>query len=634
MKMKLETTSFNKSLQNYDEKSLRIILVDSSTSIDRLKQIVNKSSSTKVIAFDYESRKKLLDNNIEHITCDEFLNENDLSQIQNEVYNLSKWFDQPEIKDCITYENINIGRLFHEQFVEFLVKFLKKYREIYNIYTKYSSSFFLASGISYEIIHSFTDLVEKVQGNKQETTFLFDRVRVDFKIKNHYFMIFISRNFYLKLKKLSEILINLFFGPKKRVRRKTTLLVEIHTSRYKELLLKAKDVPLNLFFYGRRRPAIWNFDTYRIFKKSNSRIITSYALIDKKFKEVVEKEVIELTDKIKKLWKNDEFFCKFFSKRGISSWQIIKPTLMQLIENRVNEVIHEIELVKNLFRKYNFNSIVVFHEVGLTEQIVVGHAKKLGIPVILLQQGLYYDTADAKLTNQTMTVYPRNADKFVVWGDITKQDAIKNANLSKSKIEVVGAPRYDDMSFEEDLSNDDYVLLAAQGPAYNYVQGHQIKNFENYEKTISKICKIVLDQNKKLVVKLHPSPREFDVTELVKKINPKIEVVTTGDIIPLIKSCSVMISMGLSTSIIEAQILHKPVIAIPVVDYNLGIPEIFKTNSCIVCYPENFESELKQLLVNDEFKQKIIQRGKDFIKKYISNHGTASVKFLEFLQTF
>ena len=343
------------------------------------------------------------------------------------------------------------------------------------------------------------------------------------------------------------------------------------------------------------------------------------------------KENDKLTDKIKKLWSNHEFLYRFFSIEGFSSWEIIEPDLKQLIEKRIKEIVYEIELTKNMFKKYNFNSIVVFHEAGMTEQIIISKAKKLKIPIILLQQGLYSDTSEAKLANQSMTVYPRNADKFAVWGEITKQDVMKNANLSESQIEITGSPRYDDISFGKKSSND-YVLLAAQGPSYPYVQGHQIKNFENYEKIILKICKIVLENNKKLVIKLHPSLWEFDITESVKKIDSKIQVVTTGDIIPLISSCSVMISVSVSTSILEAQLLHKPVISIPIVDYKLGIPKIFKDDSCIVCNSENFEDELKNILNSDKIKQEVIEKGNNFVKKYFSNIDKASEKFIELLK--
>ena len=149
MKMKLKSENLKKSLENHDLKELKIILVDNSISIEKLNQIQNIKSYL-IIVFDYESKKKLDENNIEHITSDEFLNKNDLNQIQNEIYNLSKWFEQPEIRNHIIFEDVNVGRLFHEQFSEFLVKFLKKYREIYNIHTMYQNSFYLASEKTYE----------------------------------------------------------------------------------------------------------------------------------------------------------------------------------------------------------------------------------------------------------------------------------------------------------------------------------------------------------------------------------------------------------------------------------------------------------------------------------------------------
>lgn len=630
--MNSEITNNEELLETKDNNS-KVIFADSATSFNRLKETIEKFPDAKVIVFDIKLRKKLLKNNISHMISDDFLSENDLKLIQNEAYSLSKWFEQPEICSELTYKHVNVGRLFHEQFAEFLVKSLKKYRVIYNFYKKYPDSVFFASGILFDIINSLSNSNKKIEEEIQETNFVFDKVRVDFKIGNRYFMILISRNLYLKLKKLSEIFINLVFGPKKKINEKSSLLVEIHTDRYKELLLKSKSKSLDLFFYGRRRPAVWDFGTYKIFKKSNCKIISPIVLKDKKFEFNRDVKINELENKIKKVWENDEFFFRFFSKEGISSWNIIKPTLMNLIDNRIVEVANEIELGEKLFKKFNFNSIVVFQEVGLTEQIVISQAKQFGIPVVLLQQGLYYDTEEAKTANEIMTVYPRNADKFAVWGEITKQDALKNSKLHEDQIEVVGAPRYDNDDLWDFPSKEEYVLLAAQGPAYNYVQGHQIKKFEDYENTISKICKIVLEHNKKIVVKLHPSPREFDITELIKKINSEIEVITTGDIIPLIKSCSVMISMGLSTSIIEAQILHKPVITIPVVDYKMGIPEIFKSGSCMVCSSNNFEEELKKILANDIVKQEAIEKGNEFVKKYLINPKKASEKFLELLKT-
>ena len=85
--MKTEIISKDESFQTSN--NLTIILVDSDTSISGLKQIISNLLSVKIVAFDIKSKKILLENNIEHVTSDEFLNIDDLEIIQNEAYNLS-----------------------------------------------------------------------------------------------------------------------------------------------------------------------------------------------------------------------------------------------------------------------------------------------------------------------------------------------------------------------------------------------------------------------------------------------------------------------------------------------------------------------------------------------------------------
>ena len=84
MKMKLKSKNLKESLENQDFKELKIILVDNSTSIEELEQMENITSYL-IIVLDYESRKKLLENNIEHKISDEFLNKNDLTIVYDEI---------------------------------------------------------------------------------------------------------------------------------------------------------------------------------------------------------------------------------------------------------------------------------------------------------------------------------------------------------------------------------------------------------------------------------------------------------------------------------------------------------------------------------------------------------------------
>ena len=135
----------------------------------------------------------------------------------------------------------------------------------------------------------------------------------------------------------------------------------------------------------------------------------------------------------------------------------------------------------------------------------------------------------------------------------------------------------------------------------------------------------------KLIIKLHPGPSEENISRMVKKINPDFEVITSGDIFPLIKSCSVMITTRLSTAIVEAQIIEKPVIYVPIFDERYGTPEMFKSNSCVISSINSFESDLKKILNDTSFRQKIIGLANDFIQNYLTNQNKASKELLKFL---
>ena len=111
-----------------------ILFFDSSVDLDEIKPIIIKYSPL-IITFDYKSHNLLQQNNIDHKISDEYLQENDLADLQNQVYKLSTWYKSDAIINDVQYEGINIGRLFHEQIVDYLVKFLKKSQEIFQIYS-------------------------------------------------------------------------------------------------------------------------------------------------------------------------------------------------------------------------------------------------------------------------------------------------------------------------------------------------------------------------------------------------------------------------------------------------------------------------------------------------------------------
>ena len=103
-----------------------------------------------------------------------------------------------------------------------------------------------------------------------------------------------------------------------------------------------------------------------------------------------------------------------------------------------------------------------------------------------------------------------------------------------------------------------------------------------------------------------------------------------GDITPLIKSCEVLITTDISTTMLESQILGKPVISFRIKEH-LGIPEIIKSKSCLSVTKDDFEEIITQILTDKKFKLECIDRGFVFSKYYLSNIGTASKTLLDFL---
>jgi hypothetical protein len=606
-----------------------ILLVDSSLNISEIKKTYEKS--TLIISFDHESHKQLNKKQIPHICSDQFLSENDVDKIQKTAYRLVYWYNENKIQNFIKYETINIGKLFHEEIMDYLVKFVKSFFEINQIYKKYPNASFSTSFTLYEIMILFTSEIQKLPSITSQK-YANDKIRVNFKIGKKYFMFFISKSNYQKIKKLYEKIVHLIMGPKKTFNSnlKNILLVEFNTIRFKEFFLANKSDSVHLSFFGRRRPAFWNLHSYSIFKKSNSKIISSYAIDNKKLESSTKIGIIEMKNKLKSLWANKEFFDEFFIINDISIWDSIKSTFFELLENRIKITIYEIELCNLILEKYRFDNILILSEIGFTEQIILNLSKKYKIQTTLIQPGLYYDTKEANDMNISQGAYPIQSDKFIVWGNVAKNDSLSNAKISIDKIEVIGPPRYDKQKLSNNPIPKHYILLATSAPQPADIHGLLINNIENYENSIMQIAQIASKLKIPLVIKLHASPNEPDVDALISHIDHDITVVTSGDIFPLLQSCSVMIVLGLSTAIIEAQILRKPVISIPIIDYKWGNPEVFKSNSCVISDVNSLEDNLDKILNDKKFCNQLIYNADKFLESYIRNLGSGPEKIFSY----
>ena len=611
-----------------------ILLIDSDFDLSKIKTIKKDFHYNQIISFDYNSHKNLNLENIEHQISDDFITQEDTNKIQDHLYTFSKWYYEKSIRKFFMIDDLNIGQLLQEQFIDYMIKFLKKFFEFKKIYEKFPNTTFISSGIMYEISRIFSSNIEKVDSNKEVNyDFVHDKVRIDLNLGKNRINFSLSSSKYKKIKQLSEKFTQSLFEPKTTSNSSNVLLVELSTEIYQQLLEEAKNHNINLIQFGIRRPAIWNMNTFRVIKNSKCGIITPDSLIHSNLKIKIQEQKNLISKKILDLYKQDEILSKYFSYDGYSFWHTIKPIVQKLFEKRIEQIARDIQTIRMLFQRIKIDTIMISSEIGITEQIVINESKKHGIKLILLQHGIYYDTKEAVETNLSKGLYPIKSDKFLVWGKISENN-LKNIDIIEpTKLKIIGHPKYDSwksISMGKDSSS---VLLTLTGPEHMFIQGHQISNIIKFENHVEQICRTVIAMKKKLIIKIHPSFHVFDFNKMIKKISSDIEVISTGNIAELINSSDVVIATNHTTAILESYLLQKPVICLPIIDYNLGVPTLFDFNSETNISIKKFQTTFEKLISDKNFKNKIIHRQNEFVENYLINHGNSSKKLLEYIQT-
>ncbi len=611
-----------------------ILLIDSDFDLSKIKTIKKDFHCDKIISFDYDSHKNLHLENTKHEISDEFITQEETNEIQNHLYTFSKWYDEKSLQKFFMVEGLNIGQLLQEQFIDYMIKFLKKFFEFKKIYEKFPDALFVSSGILYEISTIFSSNIQQVGINKVDNyDFVHDKVRVDVNVGKNRINFSLSSSKYKKIKHFSEKFTQSLFEPKISSSSPNVLLVELSTEIYQKLLDESRNHDINLIQFGIRRPAIWNMETFKIIKNSKCGIVTPDSLIDSELKIKIQEQKNLITKQISDLYQQDEILSKYFSYEGYSFWLAIKPIIQKLFEKRIEQIARDIQTIKALFQKITIDTAIISSEIGITEQIVINESKKCGVKLALLQHGVYYDTKEAKEKNLSQGLYPIKSDKFLIWGRVSEND-LKNIDIIEpKKLKIIGHPKYDSWKSVSTDNDSGAVLLALTGPEHMVIQGHQISNIKKFENYLEEICKAVSAMKKKLIIKTHPSFHVFDFTDLIKKNSSDIEVISGGSIMELINSCDIIVATNHTTAILESYLLQRPVICLPIIDYNLGIPTLFDFNSDMNIPIEKFQVTLEKLMRDNNFKNQIIRKQNQFVENYLANHGSSSKKLIEYIKT-
>ena len=496
-----------------------ILLIDSDSNLSKIKTTKKDFHCNKIISFDYDSHKNLNLENIEHETSDEFIMQEETNEIQNHLYAFSKWYNEKSLQKFFMVEGLNIGQLLQEQFIDYMIKFLKKFFEFKKIYEKFPNALFVSSGILCEISTIFSSNIQQIDIDKADNyDFVHDKVRVDVNVGKNHINFSLSSSKYKKIKHFSEKFTQSLFEPKINSNSPNVLLVELSTEIYQKLLEESRNHDINLIQFGIRRPAIWNMETFKIIKNSKCGIVTPDSLIDSELKIKIQEQKNLITKQISDLYQQDGILSKYFSYDGYSFWLAIKPIIQKLFEKRIEQIARDIQTIKALFQKITIDTAIISSEIGITEQIVINESKKYGVKLALLQHGVYYDTKEAKEKNLSQGLYPVKSDKFLIWGKVSEND-LKNIDIIEpTKLKIIGYPKYDSWKPISTENDSKAILLALTGPEHMVIQGHQISNIKKFENHLEQICKIVNAMKKKLIIKTHPSFHVFDFTDMIKKM--------------------------------------------------------------------------------------------------------------------
>ena len=617
--------------------SKSIILFDSVSDYDDLDEIASKNKS-KIISFNYDTHKILKDKKIHHEISDNYLSKKDLRTIQKTAYSISEWFNADVISKYIYYNGVNLGSLIQDELINILVNYIKKVFELFKISKEFTNSTFISSHTCCKIMKNFSKKINEFKNSSTENLqpFPLDSIKIKMKIgtKNHSMEFGISKNLFKKLKSVSEKSSKFLLSKNNSIGEtsKNILIVEFNPIQYQSFFEQMPDSKLNFLIYNRRRPAFWNFQSYNLIKRSGCLAETENSLLDAKLKKIILNGKRQMEIKISDLFSKESFFKSFFSLEEISFWPTFKEFFQEYFRKRALEFIQEVELTKKLMEKYDFSSILILSEAGLHERIALQLAYQKQIPVCLVQHGINYNTKESYDMNVAKGALPIKSDYYLCWGRISGEYSKKMA-IKSEKVHPIGSAVFDGVTFDEQkCSKKDHVLLATGSPTKEHASDLTVEIIEKNMDAVKKICQVVTKYNKKLIIKTHPSPDEFDPSFIAKQVNPEIKVIKEGRISPLIQSCDLLIINDLTSPILDAYILKKPVISLRVTDNGWGIPTAFKNNSCIVTDLEKFDDDLKNVLNNESVRNQLITDGEKSSKEYLAYQNNGSNKLIAFLE--
>ena len=618
-----------------------IFLVQNGTDFSKLENTIKKFPVHTVYSLDYESHKLLERKKITHKIGEDVLTSADFDAIDLSAINCTKnCFES--YKEILTIENIFLAELFeHELFFYLIRQFLNVHVILKVLEKEYTETVidFTNVGDYVKKITNFKKIKHIHFGIIKPPSLYHDNVRINFNLSKIPMNFELSRKTFSRIKKpIQRLTSEIYDLEPNSQNKKNILLLNFDPLQYEELLMEFKKENINFLLLNLRKPAITNKKSLDIIKNSKSKIVDL-----NKFSKFVKSDIFyaqkNLQNIIEEIFNDDSSFEKLFSVHKFSSWSSIKDQFRDICTSRFQESTERLFLFKKLFSTFDIDTIFVWVEVGQEEKECILMGKFFSIKSVMLQHGRYQTSKKWDKFARFLAYFSSSllTDKQIIWGEITKQYALSH-NHSSNNVLIGGSPRHDKFFNLSSRKNKKTgkILLATTGTMYisadSCTTGSQTK-YDEYFKEVYRIVKSLPE--KKLVVKPHPGPLLTKYVEnLVNEIDPSITVIRNTDLHELINECEVLITFNNSTTALEAISLNKPVISLQTESW-ANEDDIAQAGAVVsISNIKDCEKEIKKILFDTLFRKQQMDKGSNFLRKYMSNPGKASKSVAEIFKNF
>lgn len=600
---------------------------------------ISDNDKTKVISFDITAHNTLSKLGIEHEIVENYIGENDQREIDKFVIDKShEWYKQEGISDFLQFENLNLGSLLELEITPYFLRIMKNFLGVKRIVEKEKPSFISVPPMLASMVRTIdknNEIMIQSHTGKITASLVLDRITFTINIGGKSYEKLFSRNSALKIKNFIECLTNMVFNFKFNLRqannKKSIMLLDFNPMLHGDLLSELSKLDKNVILLNERRPAVWNLQSLKNVRQHKCKVLRLKDFLNPKLRSIIINKQKELQMRIKEM-SLDNNLADYFSIEGYSFWPSVKENFVSMCLERFNEAIERFELSRELFKKINVACILILYAFAPEENVIINVAQQFKIPGLILQHGVYPQIKNIKRFEISFNIIPLAGIKHALWGKET-QELFINSGVKNENIKLVGSSRHDEFfRIKNKCENKGTILLA-----FNYLSeaylGIDTNAFIKFKNILQDVCNISNSvPMKKLIIKLHPGQSvPYDPRDVIHSVNPSIPIYKTQNILDLMKDCDVLVSLGPSTILLEAMILDKPTITFAIDPQWFYEDKIFKSGATLlVKTPKDFEDALNNVLLNSEFRNELLKKGKKFVNEYLINQGNSS----EFLVSF